>query len=211
MYFSSACFCQVRSGRKRHELANSSRPLHSTGHASRTLSKHDVEFLLRRTYEHARLEIRKLQLPSDANATGRTFGHNCTSVRGYTASIASGNFQPIHPGDENVFHAPVLQLRQHLQPKLCTFRLRHPTVPVLPSGPPGSRQHHIDGFVLDVALVPHLHHQRVQVHDRVQLLQRPPLLSETPWSRPTGIGDRRHDRSISAIADCCTRSKSMGW
>ena len=36
------------------------------------------------------------------------------------------SFQPIHAGDEDVLHAPVLQLRQHLQPELRSFRLRHP-------------------------------------------------------------------------------------
>jgi hypothetical protein len=48
------------------------------------------------------------------------------------------SFQPIHAGDQDVLHPTVLQLRQHPQPELRSFDLRHPQPPALPSARPGS-------------------------------------------------------------------------
>src|SRR5713226_372930 len=113
--------------------------------------------------------------------------HNCTSARGYTASMASGN--PFSPSTQAMrmsctprFFSSVSTCSQNSAPSLCathnpstsfTFQVH--------------AQHHVDGLVLNVPFVPHFHHQRVEVHDRIEFFQRPvlPLLDFLE----DGIGD----------------------
>jgi hypothetical protein len=53
--------------------------------------------------------------------------HSCTQAFGETLSIALGKaFEAIHTGDENILHATVLQLGNHLQPALGTRGLGNP-------------------------------------------------------------------------------------
>jgi hypothetical protein len=88
--------------------------------------------------------------------------HNCASVRGYTASVAFGNsFQPVYAGDEDVLYAPVLQFRQHLQLERRAFRLCHRQSQHFLLAVQVDSRYHVDRLVLDVALVPHFHHQCV--------------------------------------------------
>src|SRR5246500_232062 len=118
--------------------------------------------------------------------------HNCTSVRGYTASIASGN--PFSPSTQAIkmsftprFCNSVSTCSQNFAPSVCATH--SPSTSFWPSRLTPS---HVDRLVLDVALIPHLHHQRVQVHDRIQLLQRPPLPQFHFLDHRVGhVGDQR--------------------
>src|ERR1700756_5143230 len=102
--------------------------------------------------------------------------HSWTSVRGYTASIASGN--PCSPSTQAMkisftprFCNSVRTCSQNFAPSCCATH--RPSTFLL--GLQVHPQHHIDRLVLHVASIAHLHHQRVQVHDGIELCQRPPL------------------------------------
>ena len=59
--------------------------------------------------------------------------------------------------------APILQLRQHLQPELRALMLRHPQPQHFLLAFKVHAQHHVDRLVLHVPFVAHLHHQRIQI------------------------------------------------
>src|SRR5437867_7822893 len=102
--------------------------------------------------------------------------HSCTSVCGYSASMASGN--PFSPSTQAMkisftprFFSSVSTCSQNLAPSCCATH--SPSTSFCPSR--SNPQHHIDRLVLHVSVVPHLDHHGVQIHDRIHLLQRPAL------------------------------------
>jgi hypothetical protein len=100
----------------------------------------------------------------------------CTVVAGQVASIASGNpGQSIAADDEHVTHAAVAQLGAHPSPELRALTGLHPD-PQHVLGPIQVDTHgDVRGPVTDLVAIADLHHQRIQVDDRVDLLQRPAL------------------------------------
>src|SRR6185437_13046929 len=99
---------------------------------------------------------------------------SCTSVRGYTASIASGN--PFSPSTQAMkisftprFCNSVSTCSQNFAPSVCATH--SPQDFLLPLQV--HTQHYVNRLVLDMTLIAHLHHQCVQVHDGIQLFQRP--------------------------------------
>src|SRR6202008_97713 len=90
--------------------------------------------------------------------------------------MASGN--PLSPSTHAIrmsftprFCNSVSTCSQNFAPSVCaTHKPQHFLLPVQVYS-----QHHVDSFVLDVAFIAHLHHQRVQIHDGIQFLQWPPL------------------------------------
>jgi hypothetical protein len=95
-------------------------------------------------------------------------------VCGQVASLGEAG-QPVAADDEHVTDPAVAQLGAHPGPELGSLAGLHPDpehvldpVQVDPDGDVG-------GLVADLVTVADLHHQRIQVDDRVDLLQRPGL------------------------------------
>src|ERR1700693_230441 len=137
--------------------------------------------------------LRALQVSLDPRWPERCWRR---AVRWWDSTISPpASVQPIHAGDEDVLHAPILQLRQHLQPELRSFRLRYPQPQHFLLAFQVDSQHYVNRLVLDVALVSHFHHQRVQIHDGIQLFQRPTLPG---FDFLAQVGDQRR-RNLDAV------------
>src|SRR6476660_8452330 len=102
--------------------------------------------------------------------------HNCTWACGNTVSIASGN--PFSPSTQamNTSFTPRLfssvnTCSQNLAPSCA--EVHSPSTSLRPSRSIPNR--HVHRPVLHLALMPHLHHQRVQEQHGIQWLQRPHL------------------------------------
>ena len=79
-----------------------------------------------------------------------------------------------------------------MQPELRSFLLRHPQTKNFLVSFQVHAQHHIDGLVLNVTAVADLYPQRIQIHDRIQLLQRAALpCLHFLQHRFSDIGDQR--------------------
>jgi hypothetical protein len=85
--------------------------------------------------------------------------------------------QPIDHGEQDIFHAAVAQFIHHPEPELGTLVLLQPEAKdfLAAVGPDAERDVH--RLVADQALVPDLHPQRVEEHQRADRLQRPRLPS----------------------------------
>src|ERR1700737_547661 len=85
------------------------------------------------------------------------------------------SFQSIHANDEDVGHSTILQLRQHLQPELRSFRLARPQTQYFFVALHVHANRHVNRLVADMASLANLHYQSVQIYDRVHRVQRPVL------------------------------------
>src|SRR5690606_32148527 len=83
--------------------------------------------------------------------------------------------QAIHAGDQDVLHAPVLQLRQHIEPELRAFVFRQPEPQQLLVAFQVNAQRQIDCLVDDLPVLADLHHDTVEVQDGIDRVQRPRL------------------------------------
>src|ERR1035437_10062807 len=101
-------------------------------------------------------------------------------------------FQTIDARNENIFHSPRLQVVEHAQPKLGALVGAGPQTQHFFVAFHGDADGHVDGAVLHRAFLPHLHHQGVQVHDRVYRIQRPVLPG--PYFVQHGVGDIADER-----------------
>src|SRR5439155_19586352 len=97
--------------------------------------------------------------------------HSCTSVCGYSASMASGN--PFSPSTQAMkisftprFFSSVSTCSQNLAPSCCATH--SPRTSFLPLAI--HSQHHIDRLVLHVPAVANLYHHGVQLDDGIHLL-----------------------------------------
>ncbi len=85
--------------------------------------------------------------------------------------------QPIHDGDQDVLHAPVLQLVHYRQPELGAFILSNPQAKNLAHPVTGDAEGHINRLVLDhpAVGVADLDPKCVEDHDGIHTVQRPGL------------------------------------
>src|SRR5215216_39102 len=79
--------------------------------------------------------------------------------------------QPIHTGDEDVLDASVLQVSQHLQPGLRPLVVCDPQAEHLLAPARVDADYQVDGLVLDVRGLSDLHHQGVEIDDRIDRIQ----------------------------------------
>src|SRR5215207_4376848 len=118
--------------------------------------------------------------------------HVWTTVFGQVASIACG--KPVSPSQQAISTSATPRLRssastpaQNLAPsEVCT---QIPSTCLIPSqSTPTARW---GGLVADLMVVTDLHHQRVQVQDRIDRLQRPGLPGfDLLGDRVGDVGDR---------------------
>jgi hypothetical protein len=97
-------------------------------------------------------------------------------VAGNTASIASGNpFQPVNARDQDVVDAALLEIGEDLHPELRALVGLEPHAEHFALAVHPDRHRQITRAPLHAAAVTDLEHQRVEEHDRVDVLQRPGL------------------------------------
>jgi len=100
----------------------------------------------------------------------------CTVVAGKVASIASGNpIQPVDAADQDVLCAALLQIGQDLHPELRALVSLEPHAEYFALTVQVDRQRQITCPALHAAAIADLQHQRVEEHDRIDVIQRPCL------------------------------------
>ncbi len=81
-------------------------------------------------------------------------------------------FEAIDAADQDVLDAAVLEVGQHLHPKLGALGLLKPHPQHLALTVHGDRHRQVAGLALHRPAVADLEHQRVEEHDGVDVLQR---------------------------------------
>jgi hypothetical protein len=84
-------------------------------------------------------------------------------------------FQSVNTSDKDVSYAAILQFRHYLEPELGSFRLGDPQPQHFFVALHRDPNRQIDRFVLDVPVISHFELDRVQIHDRVNLVELPVL------------------------------------
>ena len=79
----------------------------------------------------------------------------------------------VDAADQDVLHAAVLQIAQHLHPELRALGLLEPHAQHLPVALQGDAEGEVERPALDRAALADLDHHAVQEHDRVDVLQWP--------------------------------------
>lgn len=114
----------------------------------------------------------------------------CTQAWRNVASIASGEaLQAIDTADEHVLDAAAPEVVEDGQPELGALGVLPPHPQHLALAVAADAECEVPGAVLDRAVLADAHHHRVEVDDRIDLLQRP-----GPPRRDVlqdGIGDGR--------------------
>ena len=98
----------------------------------------------------------------------------CTQACGKTASIASG--RPVRPSTQairDVVGAAAMEVVEHGQPELRALGVLPPDPERFAVTVAGDPDGEITGARADRAVLGDLHHQRVEVDDRIDALQRP--------------------------------------
>src|SRR5690606_22109340 len=83
--------------------------------------------------------------------------------------------QAVAAGDQHVTHAPVTQLSTHRKPEFGALACLHPDAQHVLDPVEVDPDDDVGGLVAHVGAVAHLHHQRVDVDDRIDLVQGPVL------------------------------------
>jgi hypothetical protein len=83
--------------------------------------------------------------------------------------------QPITTDDEHVAYPTVAQLGAHPSPKLRALTGLHPDPEHVLGSVKVDTHRNMRGPVTDLVAIADLHHERIEVDDRVDLLQRPAL------------------------------------
>ncbi len=96
-------------------------------------------------------------------------------LREHAADRLGQPLQAIYHRDQNVGHAARAQLVEHLQPELGPFGLFNPQSKNLPRPVRAHTQRQVYRLVPHDRVFTDLHPQRIEEHDRVQILQRPAL------------------------------------
>ena len=104
--------------------------------------------------------------------------------------------ETVDTGDENVFDPSGLQVGNHTEPEVGPFTaVAHPVAQHIPMTGQVNGQHRVECCILDLALPPQLHMQRIQIGDGIVLLQRPvvPGFDQRPYFVRDGTDRRRGD------------------
>lgn|GEM_PF-4852226 len=81
-------------------------------------------------------------------------------------------FEAIDAGDEDIPHAPALQLGDDLEPELRAFRLGGPQTKNFLQAVQIDADRQIDGLVNDPAFLPHFNAEGIEIDDRPDFIQR---------------------------------------
>jgi hypothetical protein len=84
-------------------------------------------------------------------------------------------FEPVHAADQDVAHAALLELGEHLHPELGALGLLKPHPQHVTLAVDGQAQRQVAGAALHAAALADLEHQRVEEDHRIDVLQRPLL------------------------------------
>ena len=102
--------------------------------------------------------------------------HNCTRACGKSSLYRLGKTpQTVHARDKAVLHAARLQLPEDGQPRGGPFRRCEPQAEGLFLPVHVYRQRYVDRARLHRSLLARLHHKRIEVYDRIDLLKRTSL------------------------------------
>src|SRR5215813_12401690 len=108
-------------------------------------------------------------------------------------------FQSVHAGDQHVLDPAILELCDDAQPELRAFILRRPKAKDLLAPLLIDADRQVDRAVGDPPVLLDLHHQRVQVEDDIELLQRPPLPGADFLNHTVGDGRDQLRRDLHAV------------
>jgi hypothetical protein len=97
----------------------------------------------------------------------------CTHACGKTASIASGNREAVDAADQHVSDAAVVEVVEDRQPELRALRFLPPDPEDLALAVDRDADREVARARAHRAVLADLDHQRVEVDDRVDALERP--------------------------------------